>query len=393
MIKRAAAFVLSFVLLLAAYPAGAEEIYVTSVSLDVAAMAFMPDSAGKQLTATVLPENATDSKVYWMSRNESVASVDANGYVTPVGLGSTVVTAETANGEKATCTVTVTNRPVTGISISENELTMEDRSAYVLTAEVSPASAEVTDITWVSSNKEVAVVNQNGKVFSKTPGVCWISATANGGEDVIARCKLTVTDSGKPMKYLALTFDDGPCSNTLDILEILEEYDVHATFFMLGKLAKTYPDYVRKVYARGHEIGNHSYSHETLTKLDLDEAKQQMVDTDAAIKEAVGVEASVYRAPGGSINEKTAQYCGKPFIDWSVDTNDWKYRDPEHVWTFIARNAGNGDVVLMHDIRPTTMEAMHKAIPYLLEQGFTLVTVSELMELTGWDDESMIFEP
>ena len=118
-----------------------------------------------------------------------------------------------------------------------------------------------------------------------------------------------------------------------------------------------------------------------------------MDDADDAIKAAIGIEASVYRAPGGSINEKVAKYCGKPFIDWTVDTNDWKYRDPEHVWTFIARNTGNYDIVLMHDIRPTTMEAMHKAIPYLLEQGFTLVTVSELLELVGWEDESLIYEP
>ena len=394
MLKRITAILMICMMLMTACPVLAESAaYVTEVSLDVTATAFLTSSPGKQLTATVLPENAADRQVYWMSRNESVATVDMNGYVTPKGLGTTVITAETANGEKATCTVTVTDNPVTGIAISESELTMEDRSSHVLTAEVSPASAEVTDITWTSSDKSVAVVNKNGKIFSKAPGSCWISATANGGVDVIARCKLTVTASGKPMKYVALTFDDGPCDNTLDILEILDEYDVKVTFFMLGKLVKTYPDYVRKVYSRGHEVANHSYSHETLTKLSLEKAKKQMDDADAAIKEAIGIEASVYRAPGGSINEKTAQYCGKPFIDWTVDTNDWKYRDPEHVWTFIARNTGNYDIVLMHDIRPTTMEAMHKAIPYLLEQGFTLVTVSELLELVDWDDESMIYEP
>lgn len=394
MLKRITAILMILTLLLSACPVVAEStVYVTSVTLDVTATAFLTSSPGKQLTATVLPENASDRQVYWMSRNESVATVDMNGFVIPKGLGTTVITAETANGEKATCTITVTDNPVTGIVISDSELTMEDRSSYVMTAEISPATAEVTDITWTSSDKSVAVVNKNGKIFSKAPGICWISATANGGVDVIARCKLIVTDSGKPMKYVALTFDDGPCDNTLDILEILDEYDVHVTFFMLGKLVASRPDYVRKVYSRGHEVANHSYSHETLTKIDLDEAQKQMDDADDAIKAAIGIEASVYRAPGGSINEKVAKYCGKPFIDWTVDTNDWKYRDPEYVWTFIARNTGNYDIVLMHDIRPTTMEAMHKAIPYLLEQGFTLVTVSELLELVGWEDESLIYEP
>ncbi len=393
MLRRIFAILMILSLLAAACPALADTGFVVSVDLNVRAMALTPGGEGRQLTAAVTPADAADARVYWLSSNESVATVDGSGFVTPRARGTTVITAMTGNQEMDTCTVTVTDNPVTSISISRTELTMEDRTAVVLEAEVAPLTAENLEITWTSSNREVAVVNQNGKVFAKTPGECWISATANGGVDVVARCRLTVDPSDKPMKYVALTFDDGPCDNTLDILEILDEYDVNVTFFCLGKLVASHPDYVRKAYSRGHEIANHSYSHETLTKLDLDEAKEQMSTADDAIRAAIGVEASVYRAPGGSVNEEIAQYCGKPFIDWTVDTNDWKYRDPEHVWTFIAKNTGNYDIVLMHDIRPTTMEAMHKAIPYLLEQGFTLVTVSELLELVGWDDPSMIYEP
>jgi len=393
MLRRIFSILMILILMTTACPALASEVYVVSVDLNVKAMALQLGGTGRQLTATVSPANATDTRVYWMSSNEAVATVDSSGFVTPRGKGTTVITAETGNQEQDSCTVTVTDNPVTSITISRSELTMEDRTAIVLEAEALPATAENLDITWTSSNKEVAVVNQNGKVFAKSPGECWISATANGGVDVVARCRLTVEESDKPMKYVALTFDDGPCENTLEILEILDEYDVNVTFFWLGKLVATRPEIVRKAYSRGHEIGNHSYNHETLTKLDLDEAKEEMQSADAAIKAAIGIEASVYRAPGGSVNEKVSQYCGKPFIDWTVDTNDWKYRDPEHVWTFIAKNTGNYDIVLMHDIRPTTTEAMHKAIPYLLEQGFTLVTVSELLEIIGWDDPSLIYEP
>ena len=393
MFKRMFTVLLALILVLTACPAAWADVYVTSVTLNLSAMALLNGGEGRQLTATVLPADATDPRVYWMSSNESVATVDGSGFVTPRGKGTTTITAQTGNMEMATCIVTVTDNPVTGISVSRTELTMDDRTAYVLEADVSPLTAENTEITWASSDRSVAVVNQNGKVFAKSPGECWISATANGGVDVVARCKLTVSPSDQPMKYIAITFDDGPCDNTLDILDILEEYDVHATFFCLGQLVETYPDYVRKAYARGHEIANHSYSHETLTKIDKEDAKKQMTDADAAIKAAIGVEAAVYRAPGGSVNEKIATYIGKPFIDWTVDTNDWKYRDPEHVWTFIARNAGNYDIVLMHDIRPTTMEAMKKAIPWLLENGFTLVTVSELLELVGGVDETMIYAP
>jgi len=393
MLKRTLCLLITLVLLLSALPASAEQTDLLTVELNTSSLCLIYGGDSRALTATVRPESASGTRVYWMSDNEAVATVDDNGMVTPHSIGTANITAQVSYLQQAVCTVVVTDRPATSITISETELTIPDRTAYVLEAMVAPDTAHSLDVVWQSSNKEVAVVNKNGKVFAKSPGECWISATAASGVDVIARCKLTVTPSDKPMKYVALTFDDGPSNNTLDILDILAEYDVQATFFCLGRLVDTYPDYVRKAYAAGHEIANHSYSHETLTKLDLDEAKEQMQTADEAIKRAIGVEASVYRAPGGSVDEEIAQYCGKPFIDWTVDTNDWKYRDPEHVWTFIAKNTGNYDIVLMHDIRPTTTEGLKKAVPYLLEQGFTLVTVSELLDLIGWEDESMIYEP
>lgn len=393
MLKRTFCLMMTLVLLLSALPALAEQTDILTVELNASSLCLIYGGESRALTATIQPESSAGTRVYWMSDNEAVATVDDNGMVTPHSIGTANITAQVSYLQQAVCTVIVTDRPASSITISETELTIEDRTAYVLEAMVAPETAHSLDVIWQSSNKDVAVVNKNGKVFAKSPGECWISATAASGVDVIARCKLTVTPSDKPMKYVALTFDDGPCNNTLDILDILAEYDVQATFFCLGRLVDTYPDYVRKAYAAGHEIANHSYSHETLTKLDLDEAREQMHSADEAIKRAIGIEASVYRAPGGSVDEEIAQYCGKPFIDWTVDTNDWKYRDPEHVWTFIAKNTGNYDIVLMHDIRPTTMEAMHKAIPYLLEQGFTLVTVSELLDLLDWNDPSLIYEP
>jgi uncharacterized protein YjdB len=204
MFKRITAILLSVLLLLAAFPAAAE-IYVAAVDLNFNAMALLYGGEGRQLTATVTPANADNARVYWMSSNQSVATVDNNGFVTPHSKGTTVITAETGNGEGDTCVITVTDNPVTAIETSETELTMEERSAYVLTASVAPMTAENLEITWQTSDKKVAVVNKNGKVFSKAPGTCWISAVANGGVDVIARCKVTVTPSDKPMKYVALT--------------------------------------------------------------------------------------------------------------------------------------------------------------------------------------------
>ena len=151
MMKKLTALLIVLVLMLGTIPAFAE-VYVASVELNVNGMALLANGSGRRLTATILPENADNTRLYWMSSNESVATVDNNGYVTPHNLGSTVITAQTENGEEDTCTVIVTDNPVTSIALSETSLTIPDRTAYVLTAEVAPRTAQNLDITWKSSD-------------------------------------------------------------------------------------------------------------------------------------------------------------------------------------------------------------------------------------------------
>lgn len=397
MLKRISVLLAAVILLLTALPALAEgasqDVPVLMVRPHANEMYLVLGGSSRPLTATIYPANATDQQIYWMSSNDAVATVDAAGNVTPRSLGTAVITAETSNFTKGTCTVIVTDNPATSLSISETSVTMEARTGYSLTAEVGPATAANLDVTWTSSDKSVAVVNSNGKIFSKNPGTCTITATTHCGGTQTVQCEVTVTPTDKPVKYVALTFDDGPDAKTIELLDLLDMYDIQVTFFCQGQRIERFPGITARAYAQGNEIANHTYNHETLTKLSLEKAKKQLTDTDAIIKSIIGIEASLYRAPGGSVTEKIAKYCGKPFIDWDVDTNDWKYRDPEHVWTFIAKNTGDCDIVLMHDIHATTIEAMYKAFPYLLEQGFTPITVSELLEIIEWDDPSLIYEP
>ena len=347
----------------------------------------------RPLSARIYPASESDTRIYWMSDNEAVATVDDYGNVTARSLGTATITAQGSINQKDTCTVIVTDKPATYLAISESEITMEARTSYVIESAIGPADADNLEIEWSSSDKDVAVVNSNGKVISKNPGECWIIATPKCGGMAVSRCKVTVTPTDKPVKYVALTFDDGPDPLTEELLDLLEMYGANATFFCQGQRVNLYPGLVCRSYEMGNEIANHTYSHETLTAISRSDALEQLTKADEAIKAVTGEEAKLYRAPGGSINEKVAQAGGKPFIDWNVDTNDWKYRDPEHVWTHIAKNTKNHDIVLMHDIHRTTIEAMYKALPYLLEQGWTLITVSELLEIIGWDDPSLIYKP
>jgi len=363
------------------------------VTINTSQLYVVLGGESRQLTARIFPQRESGARIYWMSDNEAVATVDSNGVVTAHSLGKATITAQASHLQEATCEVIVTDNPATTMSIAQTSITLEERTAYALEWSVGPATADTLDVEWSSSNKSVAVVNSNGKVFGKSAGTCWITATPKCGGAVVARCQVTVTPSDKPMKYVVLTFDDGPDRRTPELLDLLDLYDIPVTFFCQGARIEQFPGIACRAYESGHEIANHTYSHETLTKLSLEEAKAQIDRADAAIQAATGEPSKVCRAPGGSISTKVAQYIGKPFIHWTVDTNDWKYPEVEHVWTFIAKHTENYDVVLMHDIHTTTIKAMYKAIPYLLEQGFTPITVSELLEQLEWNDPSLIYRP
>jgi peptidoglycan/xylan/chitin deacetylase (PgdA/CDA1 family) len=179
---------------------------------------------------------------------------------------------------------------------------------------------------------------------------------------------------------VAVTYDDGPhLTNTPALLALLEKYGVVATFFEVGSRLETMPQFLTQMEELGCEIGNHSYSHSNLTRLSSSGVYQEIEKTNALIRQEVGHDATVVRAPGGNINSTVKSAIDFPLINWSIDTQDWKYRSSSHVISVI-KNAGNldGDVILMHSLYSSTVEASETIIPWLIEQGYQLVTVSEL---------------
>lgn len=183
-------------------------------------------------------------------------------------------------------------------------------------------------------------------------------------------------DKDKPM--VALTFDDGPGKRTGELLEALEKYDAHATFFMLGQKISQYKDVVKKMKEIGCELGNHSYDHTSLTSLGPDGVKKQMSDTNDKIKNAAGSKATLMRPPYGAINDTVKSNVGLPMILWNIDTLDWKTRNAEKTIDNVMKNVGDGDIILMHDIHTETIDAAVELIPKLEDAGYQLVTVSEL---------------
>ncbi|MGN0994059.1 MAG: polysaccharide deacetylase family protein [Butyricicoccus sp.] len=190
--------------------------------------------------------------------------------------------------------------------------------------------------------------------------------------------------------YIALTFDDGPTGGedgvTMRLLDGLKERNAHATFFLCGYRIKDFNVMMDRYLAEGHELGNHTMDHKNLTKLSKSEVREQVDSNNDLIESYAGQPATVMRCVGGASNDtvKAAmKESGMPMIQWSVDTEDWKYRDADHICDVIVNEAKDGDIVLMHDLRECTLEGVLRAIDILSERGYAFVTVSELAQIKG----------
>lgn len=199
--------------------------------------------------------------------------------------------------------------------------------------------------------------------------------------------------------YIALTFDDGPTGKienypnglTNYLLDGLKERGAKATFLMVGNRVSEVSDALPRMVSEGHELGNHTMTHPMchLTGLDQDGIRSQINDATEAIKAIAGQPSQVLRPVGGGVNsdvKEIAKELGYPIINWSVDTEDWKYRDAEHVKQVIVEQAGDGDVVLMHDLYPTSVKGALAAIDELqarTDKTYAFVTVSQLAAIHG----------
>lgn len=192
-----------------------------------------------------------------------------------------------------------------------------------------------------------------------------------------------VYDPSQKKKMVALTFDDGPGQYTMELLNCLEENDARATFFMQGINAQQYPDEIKKMKEIGCELGNHSYDHPQLPTLSPDQVKEQFEKTSSIIEDACGSRPTVARTPFGLQDEDILSYIGMPCFMWNIDTLDWKTKDADNTYNVTMDSVSDGDIVLMHDIHEPSVQAALRIIPDLVEQGYKLVTVSELAKAKG----------
>ncbi len=222
-----------------------------------------------------------------------------------------------------------------------------------------------------------------------------VAAAAEAGESVLESQAETTADITDPThvlsngRYLdltkpmvALTFDDGPKSDVGNaLMDALEAVDGRGTFFVVGERLEEHKEELQRMVDNGHEIANHSWDHDlSLTNKGVDYIRSEFSKTDDKLRELVGIETTLVRLPGGKITDDVKSAVSKPMIYWSLDTEDWKSRNAQAVEAKVDGHVTDGDIILMHELYSSTEEACQEIIPRLHNEGFQLVTVSELIQ-------------
>ena len=185
--------------------------------------------------------------------------------------------------------------------------------------------------------------------------------------------------AGTP-KYIALTFDDGPSRKyTPILLDGLKERGVHATFFLMGKNIEGEEDIVKRMSEEGHLIGNHSYEHIQLTKAGAKAVCEAVEHTQEQIEAITGKRPEYIRPPYGDWNEELEEEIGMTPVLWSLDSLDWKLKDRAQIVDRVLKDVEDGDIILMHDIYPQSVEAALEIVDRLSAGGYTFVTADELL--------------
>ncbi len=180
-----------------------------------------------------------------------------------------------------------------------------------------------------------------------------------------------------PEGKVAITFDDGPSKHTIDIMNVLRNYNVGATFFFIGKHIKEYPDHVKEIHANGFAVGSHSMTHSNLKKLSLDKQKYEIIDSIKMIEDIVEDKIHLFRAPFGNFNsdsKKLLEDKKYKMVLWNNDPKDWKTKDAKKIYKAVTEHDLSGQIILLHESKET-LEMLPKLIEYIQEKGLDIVNL------------------
>ena len=208
-----------------------------------------------------------------------------------------------------------------------------------------------------------------------------LAVGAPGGKGGVLVSGEAVREEGvcEPGPRIALTFDDGPGPYTERLLDGLKERGVKASFFLIGRSVKEYPEAVKRMEEEGHLIGNHTYSHVKLKGLSPEETRREIQKTDEAVYEITGKHVAYLRPPFGEWAEDLELTYPVLPVMWTVDPLDWTTENVEEIVDRVVTQAGENDMILLHDCYDSSVEAALRIVDRLLAEGFDFVRVDELL--------------
>lgn len=263
-----------------------------------------------------------------------------------------------------------------------------------VTVEVSTTTTAATEaVTEAVPETEEPAVTAEAPVTEETPAATTSATTAATTAETTTTTAATTTaapeEEEEPVevKYVALTFDDGPnTTTTAQVLDVLEKYDIIASFFLIGNnINDASAEVVKRAHDMGCEINNHSKTHPYMNQMTVDEIIEEFTYVDDKIFEITGERSKFFRPPYIAVSQEMLDNIDVPFIA-GIGCNDWMDNNPaDRRAMSILRQVKDGDIILLHDAEGNhmTVEALDTIIPEMLAQGYKFVTVSELFEING----------
>ena len=204
-----------------------------------------------------------------------------------------------------------------------------------------------------------------------------------------APAQVEVETGAEDMPVVALTFDDGPrASTTGRLLDELALREVPATFFLLGHRISGNEDLVRRMAAEGHQIGVHTYDHVEVTGLSRADFDLQVGKTRSLLLDILGEGDFWLRPPYGLTDAAARQWADSPIVLWSVDPEDWKDHDVARIVAAVVEHVEDGDIILMHDLYDSSVDAAVQIVDALLSKGYCFVTVEDLLAWNGVEPQN-----
>ena len=287
---------------------------------------------------------------------------------------SSAATSSQSSAESSTSTTASTDSTSSEPESSSSDETTAPENTGTSVPETSAETTTPESIETSAPETSAETTAQTDETVSSAPE----------GEDTVKRIDYEL-DPSKPT--IAITFDDGPnATTTMEILDVLEKYQVRASFFLIGtNINDESTKSVKRAYDLGCDIENHSKTHSYMDKMTADEVKDEVAYVNDKVKEITGTTPKFFRPPYIAVNNTMYDNIDMTFIS-GYGCNDWEDRvTAEYRAKYLEKKAADGVIFLLHDAEGNskTVEALDKAIPILLEKGFQFATISELFELKG----------